>query len=149
MKILIGCLSLLFVTQMAFADDEVSKTYCSVKNYKDAIACIKKDSYKRYGEGEMPHSVGVTRYRKGKKAFQTLTKKKSRRTYVGVAQVHYDEDQILYYEVNKGKRVSPNLVKDYNMADMAWELDMEGDEDGQFSEELLRLHIPSIDGFHN
>ena len=147
MKVLAGLVSALLISQVALAKDNVSKTYCKVKNYKDAIACIKKDSYKRYGEGEMPHSVGVTRYRKGKKAFQELTGKKSKRTYVGVVQVHYDEDQLMYYEINRGKRVSPKLVKDYNMVDMAWELGLE--EDATISEEKLRLYIPNIEGFHD
>ena len=88
MKKLLG-LSLLLASS-AFAGT------CNVKNYKDAIECITKDSYSRYTEGEIRQSVGVTRLEKGKLAFEKITGKKPTATYVGVVEVHYDEDQLLY-----------------------------------------------------
>ena len=143
MKKLLG-LSLLLASS-AFAGT------CNVKNYKDAIECITKDSYSRYTEGEIRHSVGVTRLEKGKLAFEKITGKKPTATYVGVVEVHYDEDQLLYYEINRGENVEPVLVVDFNIVDLTYQApELEELEDKQL-EEILTLFIPisgSLSGFH-
>ena len=125
-------------------------TTCNVKNYNDAIKCIKKDSYKQYGEGELKHSVGVTRLKKGKEAFRILTGVESKATYVGIVEVHYDEDQILYYEIDRGQNVKPKLIKDYNIVDVTFHVPaLENTEENL--EDILSLYIPltgSMKDFH-
>lgn len=137
-------LALGLVSTGAFAD-------CDVHNYKDAIECIKADAYERYQEGEEEHSIGVTKFRKGKASFKKLTGKNATHTYVGVVQVHYDEDQVLYYEINKGKNVAPVLVKDMNQVDLFYYFpEMEKLKEAEVLK-ILSLNIPlkgSMEGFH-
>ncbi len=117
---------------------------CNVENYKDAIECIKKDADKRFAEGEIPHSVGVTKYHKGKKAFHHITSVEATKTYVGVVQAHYDEDIMAYYEISKGKAVSPVLVKSFNIVDM-----YDDERNASYSVDELSLYIKNIKDFHN
>ncbi|MDA8792562.1 hypothetical protein N9N67_04915 [Bacteriovoracaceae bacterium] len=119
-----------------------AKTVCKVKNYKQAIKCIKKDALKRYQTGEMPHSVGVTKKVKGKNIFKEITGKKPTKKYVGVVQVHYDEDQMLYYQIGKGRKVSPELVFEENIVDFGW------DKNKEFTTEEMALYISNIKDFH-
>jgi hypothetical protein len=130
-----------------YADQQI-KTTCNVKNSIDAKQCLRIDSNKRYSEGEMEHTIGVTRYRRGKKAFKKITGKKPTTKYVGVVEVHYDEDQLLYYEIPVGENVSPILVGDYNTADIS---DDYYDEDGEVTEGAeytYALKIKDLEDFH-
>ena len=126
---------------------------CKVENYKDAIKCIKADASKRYAEGELPHSAGVTSRDKGKDLFELITGYLAPRYYVGVVQVHYDEDQLLYYTVNRGPRAKPILAAEFNMVDITYhapELEKLLDTPGAL-EKALSLEIPlvgSMKDFH-
>ncbi|MBT3984003.1 MAG: hypothetical protein HOE90_21790 [Bacteriovoracaceae bacterium] len=131
----------------AYADEEI-KTTCNVKNSIDAKECLRIDSYKRYSEGELEHTIGVTRYRRGKKAFEQITGKKPTTKYVGVVEVHYDEDQLLYYEIPVGKNVSPVLVGDYNTADLSEDYYDEDGEVTEGSEYTYALKIKGLEDFH-
>ena len=137
---------------VALASMNIYATTCDVYDYMDAISCIEKDSYERHGEGEEKHSVGVTRFKKGKEAFKTMTGKETNAHYVGVVEVHYDEDLILYYEIEKGKNVAPVFVKEYNIVELVYDPpeELKGmEEKGEI--EIISLFIPlknSMEGFH-
>lgn len=134
---------------------------CDVYNYKDAINCIKKHSYIEYSEGEMEHSIGASKTEESKKAFEVMTGVKPKTTYVGVVEVHYDEDQLLYYEIERGTGISPKLVLSYNIVDLMYDYDggiyQDLDIDELPKEKIeeieknVSLHIPyvgTMNGFH-
>lgn len=139
---------LLLVITLSF---HVHAQDCKIQNYSDAIECIEKDAYKRYQEGEMKHSVGVTKLATGKKAFELMTGKVSSADYVGVVEVHYDEDQILYYEISKGENIVPVLVSDYNIADIMYDVPALENFETERALLTVRLEIPlvgSMKDFH-
>jgi hypothetical protein len=123
---------------------------CNVSNHKNAARCIEAAAYRLDEEGEIPHSVGVTTSRKGKEAFKTVTGKTARGHYVGLAEVHYDEDEIMYFELDQGEEVSPRLVTEVNVVNVHEENEeeMETEAGRTRIENLYKLYIDTIEGFH-
>lgn len=137
-------LTLLFVLALS---TQVFASTCNVYNYKSAIRCIEKWSMEQEGVGEMPNTVGVTRKAKGRKAFEKITGVVPKATYVGVAEIHYDEDILLYVELEVGEGVSPKLVKSTSSPDIYNEHDLE-DDAPQSLVDLYRLYIHGLKDFH-
>ena len=94
---------------------------CKVYNSKQALTCLTSLANETHGEGELPNSIGITRQKAGFLAFKALLnesgitgskKKKVLKTlkkaaYVATVMVHFDEDEIHYYAINRGKKVTP------------------------------------------
>tara|TARA_Y100000590_G_scaffold291057_1_gene327748 strand:+ start:79721 stop:80095 length:375 start_codon:yes stop_codon:yes gene_type:complete len=123
----------------------MASTTCDVFNHHDARACIEKAAYAVNGEGELPHSVGASRFRKSKKAFEKITGIVPSKTYVGVVEVHYDEDELMYYQVARGKSVTPELVYSVGLPDLLYEMDVEDSE--ELDEDFFALYL-DIEEFH-
>lgn len=136
-------MKILLLIGALFASSAYSET-CDVDNYKDAIDCIKRDSNQRHGEGELPHSVGVTRLQEGKNAFRFITGSAANVTYVGVVEVHYDEDYLLYYEIERGQNVEPRLIKEFNIVDITFDVPALERRGPKELEEVLSLYIPLV-----
>ncbi len=124
---------------------------CEVYNYKDAIECVKIDALERYDEGELPHSVGATKTEDGKIAFQKITGIYSEYDYIAVVEVHYDEDQLLYYQINKGQSVEPVFVDEFNLVDISYDVPELSSMTEEEALKVLSLEIPlveSMEDFH-
>ena len=135
-------LALITLSTSAFAD-----VTCTVRNHIDAIACIKEAALEVNGEGELDHSVGASRFAKSKEAFEAITGVKPTATYVGVVEVHYDEDEIMYYQVNRGENVTPELVYSLTTPDIGYEFEIGEDEDLDDYESFFALYL-EIEEFH-
>jgi hypothetical protein len=120
-----------------------ANTCQKVYSKKEAYNCIEEFAYELHGEGELPHSIGVTSYRKGKWSFRKITGLDQKFDYVAVIQVHYDEDLLLYIAIDKGRDVRPILGRTINMVDE--------DERELLSNRELRLYIPQhrIENMHD
>lgn len=133
-------LALLTISSTAFAD-----VTCTVRNHTDAKVCFQKAAYAAFGEGELAHSVGASRFKKSKEAFEIVTGTKPTMTYVGVAELHYDEDELMYFQVSRGEDVTPELVYSVSLPDLGYETDLGDDE--ELNEELYSLFL-DIEEFH-
>ena len=135
----------LFISAQAFS------ATCYVKYYKDAIKCIETHAMENYGEGEIENSAGVTRFDSGKQAFKQITGIEAKTRFVGVVEVHEDEDQLYYYTIPRGVNVEPVMVKHINIVDIDYEVPDLEDYSREDLLKLLSLDIPltgSMSTFH-
>ena len=119
----------LAILVLLFSVNSFAANCFNVYNSKQVYDCFMRVSDELHGTGELTNSIGVSRADRG---FEALTKilneqgksaegLKEKYDYIGVAMIHFDEDEVHYYGVKRGARSEVTVITSVYIVDLSYD----------------------------